>query len=429
MPLSKKDAANERKTIHRVCILNPQGYVSYPPDLGKTDNGGQITFIFQLAKALGRKGIKVDIVTRKFEGLPEEEQIWDKVKIVRIAAGNENFIPKEKLFELIPEWTENFMVYLEKTRKKYDLIHSHYYDGGYGGILLGKMLDIPHVNTPHSLGKLKKINMNPEDAPVQKLKPFYRYHVRIAVEQKIINTANAITLLSETNRIQVLQHYIADFEKLHVIYSGVDTDNFNTKKTEFDKKIDLQPNSILTVSRIAPAKGIDRLLEALHLIKNKVPFHYYLGGGVDESQQSGEEKAATQQIHDLIKKYRLKDHVTLLGKVPQEGILPAYYRAADIFVNAARFEMFGLTTQEAMACGTVPIVSAVAGSREVIIDGLNGFIVDSHDRKSLAETLTKLLTDSKLRKKISENAAFTIQEHYAWDKIIEKYIQLYKSLL
>lgn len=428
MPL-KKNEKTERKSLNRVCILNPQGYVSYPPDLGKTDNGGQITFIFQLSKALAKKGIKVDIITRQFDGLPQEEQVWDKVKIVRIPAGNDQFMPKEKLFELIPEMMENFMGYLEKTRKKYDIIHSHYYDGGYAGILLAKMLDIPHVNTPHSLGKLKKLSQSVEEIPNQKLKGFYRYHVRIAVEQKIMNTADAVTVLSEVNRIQILQHYIADFEKLHVIHSGVDIDNFNTEKTDADKTVKMKKNSILTVSRIAPAKGLDRLIDALALIKNKVDFHYYLGGGVSETEQSTEEKEATEQVHKLIKKYKLEDRVTFIGKVPQEKVLPAYYRNADLFINAARFDMFGLNVQESMACGTCPVVSTGAGAREVIIDGLNGFIVDTHDRKNFAELLLKLLQDPKLVKKVSENAAFTIKEHYAWDKIVDKYITLYKKLL
>ena len=244
-----------------------------------------------------------------------------------------------------------------------------------------------------------------------------------------MNTADAITVLSEINRIQILQNYIADFEKIYVVPPGVDIENFSTTKTDEDKKIKMKKNSILTVSRINPAKGIDRLIDALALIKNKVDFHYYLGGGVDENDQSEEEKSASVQIHDLIKKFRLQDRVTFIGKVPQEHILPAYYRSADITVNAARFDMFGLNVQESMACGSCPVVSTGAGAREIIIDGLNGFVIDTHERKHFAELLLKLFTDPKLVKKVSENAAFTIKEHYAWDKVVDKYINLYKKLI
>jgi mannosylfructose-phosphate synthase len=417
------------KKLNRVCLLNPQGYVQYPPPLGKTDTGGQTLYILQLAKALGKKNIKVDIITRQFESMDQEEDLFENVRIVRIPCGSKNFVAKEKLYELMPEMMENFMLYIEKTRKKYDVIHSHYWDGGYAGILLSKMLDIPHVHTPHSLGKAKKMEMSVEDLPPQKLKPAYRYHVRIAIEQKIMNKAQAVVVICETSRIQILQHYLVDFEKLHVIYPGIDTDHFNTHKTALDKKLNMPPNSILTVGRMVPAKGVDRVIETVALIKNKIDTHVYVSGGSADNTKSVEEQIMEQNIQDTIKKHRMDSRVHILGYISHDDVLPAYYRSAELFVHAARYEPFGLTTLEAMACGTVPIVSRLAGSREVIIDGLNGFIVDAHERKGLSELILKLLQDEKLRKKIAQNAAFTIQEHYSWDKIIEKFITLYKSLL
>lgn len=419
-----------RKKLNRVCFLNPHGYVQFPPPLGKTDTGGQTLYEFELARALGKKGIRVDIITRLFDDSPTEELIFPNVKIVRIPCGKKEFVGKENLYELMPEWVENIMLHIEKSKKKYDLIHSHYWDGGYAGILLNKMLDIPHVHTPHTLGKAKKLEMSLEDTPVQKLKPYYRYHVRIAIEQKILNTANAIIVICETSRIQILQHYIADFEKLHVIFPGIDLEIFNTKPNSFDPKYKFKKNSILTMSRFVPAKGLDRVIDALSYIKNKVEFHLYLGGGSsEETQQSQEEKTTRLQLESLITKYRLTNHVTFLGHMPHTKELAACYRNADIFVLGGRYEPFGLTTLETMACGTVPIVSQAAGSREVIVNGLNGFATNTSDRKGLSELILTLLKNPKMRKKVSENAAFTIKEHYSWDKIVEKFITLYKKLL
>lgn len=427
--MATKSANTVSKKISRVCFLNPHGHVAYPPPLGKTDTGGQTLYEFELAKALAKKNIKVDIITRQFDNQPSEEQVFENVKIVRIPCGSDKFIIKEKMYELMPEMMENFMAYIEKTRKRYDLIHSHYWDGGYAGVILAKMLDIPHIHTPHTLGKSKKQEMTVEDTPVQKLKPYYRYHVRIAIEQKIINQADAIIVLCETSRIQILQHYLADFEKLHVVFPGIDTSIFSPKKNGIDKKVNFDKNSILTMSRLVPAKGIDRIVDSAGYLKNKIKFHLYIGGGnTKEEDMSSEELLAFKQINDLIKKHRLENYVTFLGQVAHAET-PAYYRAADIFVLPARYEPFGLTTLEAMACGTAPLVSKVAGSREVIIDGLNGFIIDSHNRKNLAEQMLKLLKEPKLLKKVSDNAAFTIKEHYSWDKIVEKIIAIYKNSL
>ncbi len=425
--MAKKN--NNHQKINRICMLNPQGYFFDPPPLGKTDTGGQIVYVLQLAKALGKKNIKVDIITRKFANHPTEEQIAENVKIVRIPCDNNEFLPKEKLYEKMPEMMENFMAYIEKTRKKYDLIHSHYWDGGYAGVILKKMLDIPHIHTPHTLGKAKKVQMDLEQAPVQKLKPYYRYHVRIAIEQKIINDADAVVVICETTRIQLLHYYLADFEKIHVIYPGVDLKIFNPKKNEYDKKVKFQENSILTMCRIVPAKGLDRLIDAVALLKNKINFHLYMGGDINNPNVSPEEKSTQEQLKNLIKKYHLEKYITFLGESSHANFVPAYYRNTDVFVLPARYEPFGLTTMEAMACGTAPLISSAAGSREVIIDGLNGFVINSHDRKKLADQIYKLLKNKKLLKKVTDNAIFTMREHYDWEKIVDKFIALYKKIL
>ena len=100
---------NNHKKINRICILNPQGYVEYPAPLGRTDTGGQITYIFELAKALGKKGIKVDIVTRLFENKIPEETVFENVKIVRLPCGPNKFVVTEKLYEYAQEMAENIL--------------------------------------------------------------------------------------------------------------------------------------------------------------------------------------------------------------------------------------------------------------------------------------------------------------------------------
>ncbi len=423
-----KNQKNASRKVNRVCFLNPHGYFLNPAPLGKTDTGGQTIYVQQLARALGKKGVKVDIFTRQFDNMPSEEAVWENVNIIRIPAGKQQFIQKEKIYELLPEMAENIMHFIEKKRRSYDVIHSHYWDGGYAGILLAKMLDVPHVWTPHSLGKLKKLGMSTEKLLPTKLKPAYRYHVRIAIEQQIINKANAIAAICETNRIQLLEHYLVDFEKIQVIYPGIDIDFFTTKQSRIDSKVKLKKNSILTVSRFAPAKGLDLVIEALSLLKGRIPFHLYLAGGSAEENKSMEEMQTEQNIHKLIKRHKLDDQVTFVGHISHDDLLPAYYRKADLFILGSRFEPFGLTTFEAMACGTTPIISNLAGSKEVIVDQLNGFIVDTSNKRELSETIFKVLSNEKLRRKIADNAAFTMKEHYSWDKIVEKFISLYKRL-
>ena len=415
----------KRKRLKRVIMLHPHGYVQYPPPLGKTDTGGQTIYVLQLAKALAKAGLKVDIFTRRIEGLPEETRVGKDVRIVRISAGGPDFIPKEKVFETIPALVQGIRQWMNENRMRYQIIHSHYWDGGYAGLLLARHLKVAHVHTPHSSGKLKKLEMDAERTPPAKLRSMYRFQVRNQIEERVLKQADAMVVLSETNRIQLLQHYGVSFERLQVIYPGVDTAVFNPKPVALSPKSTLKPHAILTMSRMVPTKGLDRVIDAAALLKGKTPFHLYMGGSIYDSFQSEEEKTTERRLKRLIKKHGLERRVTFLGNVPHGKELASYYRQAEVFILAGRYEPFGLTTLEAMACGTPPIVSHVAGSREVIVDELNGFIMDTGDRKSMAQLIGSLLRNRKKRLKVADNAAYTIRNRYSWEKIGKQFIALY----
>jgi mannosylfructose-phosphate synthase len=154
----------------------------------------------------------------------------------------------------------------------------------------------------------------------------------------------------------------------------------------------------------------------------------YIAGGSSYGD-SKEEEITKKGLDDLIRKYKMEKNVSFFGYVDHDKILPAIYRNSNLFILAGRYEPFGLTTLEAMACGVTPIVSKVAGSKEVIIDGLNGYTVDTSDKEELSQVILEIMTNKKLQKKISANAAFTIKEHYSWNRISNKFIKLYTDLL
>src|SRR5207237_10201885 len=122
----------------RVCCLNPQGYVERHPPLGKTDTGGQVVYVLELAKALGRQGIQVDIITRRFDGRPEVERLAPNVRIVRIPCGPSSFVLKEDLAGLMPEFVQGLETFAARHSPRYDVIHSHSWDGRSAGRLLDR---------------------------------------------------------------------------------------------------------------------------------------------------------------------------------------------------------------------------------------------------------------------------------------------------
>ena len=85
-------------------MLSTHGYVDPVPQLGRTDTGGQVVYVLQLAKALSTNKINVDIYTRWFD--PSKKQIDPipdnpTVRIIRIPSGPWEFIPKEQIYASI----------------------------------------------------------------------------------------------------------------------------------------------------------------------------------------------------------------------------------------------------------------------------------------------------------------------------------------
>ena len=88
---SRKGSGRSR----RIAMLSIHGYVAAEPPLGAPDTGGQVVYVLELSKVLGRLGFKVDIFTRRFENQSVVEEVDENVRIVRMGCGGHEFIPKE----------------------------------------------------------------------------------------------------------------------------------------------------------------------------------------------------------------------------------------------------------------------------------------------------------------------------------------------
>ena len=101
------------KKIKRIAMLTVHGYVSSYPTLGKTDTGGQVTYVLELSKALAKKGIKVDIYTRQFQKRTSIEKVCRNVRIIRMPCGGQKFIPKEHLLPFLDTFAKNMYNFIK----------------------------------------------------------------------------------------------------------------------------------------------------------------------------------------------------------------------------------------------------------------------------------------------------------------------------
>lgn len=106
-----------------------------------------------------------------------------------------------------------------------------------------------------------------------------------------------------------------------------------------------------------------------------------------------------------------------------------YYQAADIYIHAARAEVWGLTITEAMACGTPVVATEVGGIPEQIDDNVSGFLTPPGDSKTMADRIIRLLTHKDLRQQMGKQAAAIARKRFDLNRQVEDYLAWYQDIL
>lgn len=191
----------------------------------------------------------------------------------------------------------------------------------------------------------------------------------------------------------------------------------NARSFVLQKPAELDNKKVIAVGRYSYQKGFDRLISAWHRVcqqKNDWTLHLVGDGELREELQ--------KQIEEL----NLGDKV-ILGKAVTD--MPTVYQEASILAMTSHYEGLPMVLLEAQAAG-LPIVSfqCKCGPKDVIADGVDGFLVNEGDVDALAEKLMKLMNDEALRKKMGA-AAFERSERYAEDRIMKQWTDLFDVVL
>jgi glycosyltransferase involved in cell wall biosynthesis len=123
-----------------------------------------------------------------------------------------------------------------------------------------------------------------------------------------------------------------------------------------------------------------------------------------------------------------------------------YYQAADLYIHAARAEVFGKTIAEALACGTPVVATAVGGIPEVLkglaqegnipaqlnqnpSSGATGILTPAGDARAMAQGMETLLADDDLRRRLSENAAKDSRERFSLERQTMSFLDWYEEVI
>jgi phosphatidylinositol alpha-1,6-mannosyltransferase len=170
------------------------------------------------------------------------------------------------------------------------------------------------------------------------------------------------------------------------------------------------------VSRLVPRKGQDILIEAMRSIQRRVPEAglMIVGSGPYESKlRALAEHAPTRSV-------------TFAGEVPEED-LPRYYAAGDVFAMPCRTRLGGLEVEgwgnvfiEAAACARPVVVGDSGGSREALVHGETGLLVDGADVHGVTDAVATLLEDPAYARRLGKAGRARVEREHTWARVAER---------
>jgi len=185
-------------------------------------------------------------------------------------------------------------------------------------------------------------------------------------------------------------------------------------------KFDIGENEILLllVSRLTAEKNIEFLFRAaVKVLKNNKNTKFLVVG----------DGYLVSQLKSMAEDYNLQDRIIFEGIVDISKI-KNYYAAGDIFIYASKSETQGMIVSEAMYMGLPVVAVSATGSKDLVENNVNGFLV-REDENEFAAAVEKLINDRDLRQKFGANSARIAREKYTDSICANKMLDVYEVVI
>ena len=329
---------------------------------------GSPKYIYNLGKHLVKQGVDVEIVTSLNSGKRRTE-IYDGIKYT--------FIPPRTNRHLTALWCSLFGLNLARylKRKDFDVLHAYDVVPYFYLHLKSRspVLYQPFGNEGLNMAKWVKRNALLKLHDRFWAKPVWRYcgaHADLVVAEGDFQVEEMMNLYGiGRDRISILPVGIdSSFIKERLKARAISREHLGLTDNDF---------VLLSVNGLRPEKGINYLIDAFYILKNKLENArlVIIGAGPEE-----------QRIMDKIRRYNLTDNVRHLKNVPEDALYD-YYALADLYISPTLQRDFILGILEAEVCG-LPVVST--GQEWLVKEGVNGYIVPQKNPQAMAEAIIKV---------------------------------------
>jgi len=292
------------------------------------------------------------------------------------------------------------MIKLRKLFKELepDILHARSRVPAWLTYFANKKLYFPFVTTVHGLNSINRYS-------------------------KVMTKGDRVIVVSEVVKDYIIKGYDVDKNKITVIQRGVDTEKFSVSNVDqvfidaFKKKYNLHNKFIVTsVGRVTWLKDYETYIKSIGLIKESIP--HVVGlivGGVREDKAE-----YFESLNTLVKNEGVEKHIIFTGSQMQ---IAEVYAMSDVLVNASlKMGNVARTVTESLAMNTPVIATTFEGLNNLIIDEINGAIIETQNPENLAKKIQLLYQE------MPQNVNETLPYEFTLQALVESTLNVYQSL-
>lgn len=241
------------------------------------------------------------------------------------------------------------------------------------------------------------------------LTPLHRWITRHALARAGAITATGLRLAEAT------LPYAPERKPVAVIPYGVDLDLFDGVRPP------RAPSRIVVgaLSRLSPEKGLDYLLRAVALLRDR---------GLDIGILLAGDGPSREQLERIARDTGIADRVEFTGAI-EHAAAPDLLRRLDIFAMPSTWEGFGVSALEASAMRLPVVASNVHGIPDVVLDGETGILTPPTDVAAIAAAIARLAGDAALRDRLADAGRRYVEREYRWQDNAALMANLYDEML
>lgn len=372
----------------QILVINSE----YPPIGGGAGNAAE-----NIVGCLAALGHQVLVLTAHFDKLPYFEQ-HDRVTIRRVRALRRRVDRSDPIEQLA--FIAAAAIHSRSLVRLFQPDAALAFFGMPSGAiawLMKRRYQIPYV-----------VSLRGGDVPGFRPYDFRVYHRLIGPFLRLI-WHQAAAVVANSQGLRALARAFDPTVEIPVIPNGVDPTRYTADRREWT------PARLLSVGRVVHQKGFDLGLRALAGLKD-MQWEWNIAG--DGSQMAA--------LRGLSKELGLTDRVIFLGWQSRQQ-LAKWYRQANLFLFPSRHEGMPNAVLEAMASGLPVVATRIAGTEELVLDGVTGELTEPEDVEALRNGLRRLMLSEETRSTMGKASRQRVEREYSWESVAGQYEALLRS--